>query len=325
MSARLASGVTVFAVYGVLAGVAFANGCSSSSGNRGASTESNTSTSTSSSTSTSGSTSTSTSTSTGSSSSSGAEAATEAPSCSGQPPACSFPTAPPDGGIIYNGGTSSGFCPSTYTFDGISQSWFGYSDPAAPKVTSGGVQNGCNGAGSCAYSVSGSGYAQYAGIGVTLGNNAPENVSQYDGIYAWVMGSTTDTRAGGVGTDYNTAVANVVHIKFVTGADGGDELDNDDFGFYCPIQPTCWTLCQSSFAALTQDSGYGIDDASAFDTQNVIKIQFEASAYTPPDSGTPSMTVNFTVDNVGFYAGSSPGGQDSGGGSDSGGSDASGQ
>jgi len=306
MSGRVASGVTVFAAYGVLVGVSFVNGCSSS-GNRAQSTESSTSTST-------ATTSSSSSTGGSSTSSSSSTAAADAEAGPSQAPACAAGTAcsypspqPPDGGVIYNGGVFSGFCPSTYTFDGISQSWFGYSDSAAPKVTAAGTQTGCNGAGSCAFTVTGSGYAQYAGIGLTLANNAPLNVSQYDGIYAWVMGSTTGTRAGGAGVEYNTEVNNVVHIKFVTGADGGDEWDNNDYGFYCVIQPNCWTLCQSSFAQLAQDEGYGIDDASAFDTANVIKVQFEASGYTPSDGGSPDISVNFTVDNVAFFSGAGGG------------------
>jgi hypothetical protein len=212
-----------------------------------------------------------------------------------------------DAGLLYNGGTAVGFCPSSGTFDGITQDWFAYSDPAGAKAVGSGTMNGCNGAGSCAFTVTGSGYAEYAGIGLTLGNpsNSPTSLSQYEegGIYAWIIGTDTNVRAGGMGSDYNTAENNVVHIKFSTGADGGDEFDNDDFGFYCPIQPTCWTLCASTFANLTQDQGYGIDDASAFDFANVLKLEFEASAYTNPDGGSANMSLDFTVGNVGFFTG----------------------
>jgi len=230
----------------------------------------------------------------------------QAPSCGGASTvtACSYPIQPPASGIVYSGGAANGICSSTYTFDQISQSWFGYNDSelSAANVNVTGQPMGCNGAGTCTATLSGSGYAEYAGIGFPLASGAPLNISQYDGFYAWVMGTTTDTRGGGMDGSYNTDSPNVVHLKFVTSADGGDELNGNDFGFYCAIQPNCWTLCQSTFASLTQDQGYGIE-ASAFDSANVSKVQFEASAYDPPDGGTASISVNFYVDNIAFFAG----------------------
>jgi len=107
----------------------------------------------------------------------------------------------------------------------------------------------------------------------------------------------------------------MVHVKFVTGAAGGaatDPREGDDYGGYCPVggsdAEVCYAECHIPFLALSRD-GFRSVDAGApdpaidtFDPQNLVKIQFEASAYSDA-SGTDPVPVSLDVwiDGIAWY------------------------
>jgi hypothetical protein len=218
--------------------------------------------------------------------------------------ACPLPSLPANG-LLYNGGTPAGTCPTSFTYDYVSNSWFSYSD----GTVNGGTFihtadfGGCDGADSCAFHTSGAGYTGFgAGVGFTLNDNVPFDASSFSGLDVYLRGTTTGTR----GLDFSQA-NNTVHVKLVTGgSDGGDPLEGDDYGAYCPIQQdggTCYTLCHIPFVGVTRD-GYVNAGVTVFEPQALVKIQFESTAYIPaPDSGIAATPVGFDVwiDNVAFY------------------------
>lgn len=311
MSAKVASGITVVAAYGLLFGAAVANGCSSP-GSRTTTTSSTTSTSTSSST-----TPTSTATSTSTEEDSSTPTVDAAAVYDGNNCSCTFPSnVPASNGLIYNGGLLSGtFCPSSFTYDGVTNSWFSYSDGTvdASAFTTGGMAPGCGGTTSCAFYAAGQGFTNYgAGIGFTLNNNAIFDASGFTGMYAWLQGTTTGTRGPGFTSSNNT-----VHVKFVTALpDGGDPREGDDFGAYCVINQDagagCYTLCPMPFAGLTRDGYKGVDAGApnpatdVFDPQNLVKIQFEFSSYMAEDSSVGDVGFNVSVGAAAFYIGTAP-------------------
>lgn len=215
--------------------------------------------------------------------------------------------------LIYNGGIPVGTCPTQFTFDGVTNNWFGYNDGTndAGTFTHTAMEPGCGGAGSCAYyaSSTGAGFTNYgAGVGLTLNNNANFDASQFNGLMVYMMGTTQGTRTNGFMPQND-----IVHVKLVTALpDGGDERNGDDYGGYCPLDNDagagCFTLCQLPFAGLTRDGFRGVDSGAPnpatdmFDPQNLQKIQFEFSLYSAPDGGVPTpVTFNVVIGYVTFY------------------------
>lgn len=309
MSAKLASGVTVFAAYGVLLGVVFANGCSSTSGVRDAgagSTDTNSSTGTGTATTGTGTGTATTNTSTGTSTTS-TSTSTEADAAV----TCGCPSTPPTSGLLYNGGIPVGTCPQQFTFAGVTNSWFGYNDGTSDSgmFVHTAQEPGCAGPNSCAFYASGSGYTGYgAGVGFTLNNNSIYDASSYTGLMVYMMGTTQGTRSNNFSQADNT-----VHVKFVTALqDGGDPREGDDYGAYCPLSQDagagCFTLCQLPFAGLTRDGFRGVDSGAPnpatdmFDPQNLVKIQFEFSLYQASDASVPNpVSFNVVIGYVSFY------------------------
>jgi hypothetical protein len=200
----------------------------------------------------------------------------------------------------------------SFTFESVSNSWFSYNDG-----TTGGLLThvadvtGCNTANSCALHATGSGFAGYgAGVGFTLNNNALFDASAFTGVSFYLRGTTTGTRGPGFAISNNT-----VHVKLVSGdsaADASDPLNGDDYGFYAVIEQEAGAACYTSFQV--PFSAFAVDAYDAGGTattilqalQNLVKIQFEFSAYSvTSDSGAQSdpTPVGFDVeiDNVSFY------------------------
>jgi hypothetical protein len=298
MSARLASGVSVCLAYGLFVVVVCANGCGGSA-SRTATIDSGDFDVVGSGDVSSGSE----AASRDGSGATGAESGTDSGSAAAC--TCPLPSTVSDAGLLYNGGTAAGTCPSTFMYDNAPNSWFSYSDGTVDSgsFTHIADMSGCDGPGSCAFHASGAGFTGYgAGVGFTLNDNSTFDASSFTGLDVYLKGTTTGTR----GLDYAQA-NNTVHVKFVTsGADGGDPLDGDDYGAYCPISQdagTCYSLCNIPFGGVARD-GYHDAGVTAFDPQSLVKIQFEFSAYTPaPDSGIAATPVSFDVmiDNVAFY------------------------
>jgi hypothetical protein len=231
-------------------------------------------------------------------------------------PFCACPAVLSDAatGLIYQGGTpTAGSCPLSFTFDGVStNSWFSYNDgTTGGSLTHVADVTGCNTPNSCALHATGSGFTGYgAGVGLTLNNNNLFDASAFTGLSFYLRGTTMGTRGPGFTISNNT-----VHVKLVSGdsdADASDPLNGDDYGFYSVIEQeagaTCYTSFQvpfSAFAVDAYDAG-GTPTTIQQALQNLVKIQFEFSAYSvTSDSGalTDPTPVGFDVeiDNVSFY------------------------
>jgi hypothetical protein len=184
--------------------------------------------------------------------------------------------------------------------------WFSYDDGTgdASSFVHAAAENGCV-SGTCAYHAQGGGFTGYgAGVGITLADNAKFDASKYTGLELYLKGTTTGTR----GPNFVKA-DNTVHVKFPNlASDGGDVERGNDYGAYCATQEAgggdCWVKCQIPFSGVTQDGYDAGAGKNAFALTDLVKIQFEFSAYTPPaDSGTKAEPVSFDVwiDNVSFY------------------------
>ena len=245
----------------------------------------------------------------------GASDGTSAPPSDGGPTACGIPNPLPSKGLIYDGGVVAPSCPLTLDATNYPGNyWFGYGD----GTNDGGTfihtadVGGCGGPTDCAFHASGSGFTGYgAGVGLTLNTNGIFDASAYTGLQVWFKGTSSGTRGAGYAKQDNS-----VHVKFLTGsADGSaaDPRNGDDFGAYCPTTDAdassgAWILCRLSFATLTRDGFRGVDSGApnpatdTFDPQNLVKIQFEFSAFTLADGG-PAGPVAFDVwiDDVAFF------------------------
>ncbi len=220
---------------------------------------------------------------------------------------CSLPAAPP-GLILYSGGVPAPACPGGIALSG--QSWFSYNDGTSDAGTFVHTADfgGCDGPTDCAYHTSGGGFTGYgAGVGFTLNSNNPlpgDAGASYTGFQVWLKGTTSGTRQVGYALG-----PNFVHVKFVTSTN----REGDEFGAYCPTASDggdAWVLCKLPFTGLTRDGFKGVDagapdpTSDVFDPQNLEKIQFEMSSYTPPaDSGITVNVVNFDVwiDDAAFF------------------------
>jgi hypothetical protein len=228
---------------------------------------------------------------------------------------CAIPAPLPPNGLLYNGGVPAPLCPSSLAIGYPNNYWFAYFDSATAGTTDAGAFafthapdfGGCDGPSDCAFHTSGTGIPGYgAGVGFTLNNNAVFDASQYMGIDVWLKGTTTGTRGDGYVQSNNT-----VHVKFVTAlGNGTDPRQGDDFGAYCSTQDgTEWVYCLIQFIGLTRDGFKDVDagapdpNTDTFDPQNLDKIQFEFSSYTPPaDAGTmPQVTFDLWIDDIAFF------------------------
>jgi hypothetical protein len=244
---------------------------------------------------------------------------TSATTDSGGGGACSLPSPGATNGTLYTGGIPNPFCPSTLASGWPNNSWFGYfdsttagtTDAAAFNFTHQGDTGGCDGTSDCAFHTTGANIPGYgAGVGFTLANNSNFDASIYTGFQVWLKGTTTGTRGQGFVLSPNT-----VHVKFITALpDGGDERNGDDYGAYCPTLSDAgsdaWVVCTLQFAGLTRDGFRGTDsgapdpNSDVFDPQNLQKIQFEISSFTPPvdaSDQTESVTFDVWIDDVAFF------------------------
>jgi hypothetical protein len=325
MSAKHVSQLFAYATLGAIGVSALAGGCSDNGARPTTDTVPDAMTDTgSSSGSTSSSSSSGSSSSGGSSGSGGGDASDAAPSdgpgvtMDGPAGACSLPSPLPANGLVYNGGVPAQVCPQTLdTVNYPNNSWFSYNDGTSDGGTfvHTAQKGGCDGANDCAFHASGSGYTGYgAGVGLTLNNNAifDATAKGYMGLQVWLKGTTTGTRGTGYAKRDNT-----VHVKFLTGnVDGSmaDPRNGDDYGYYCSTQDADggtggWVVCPIPFASLMRDGFRNADSGAPnpgtdmFDPQNLVKIQFEFSAYTPPAEAGIQDVVGFDVwiDNVAFF------------------------
>jgi hypothetical protein len=214
--------------------------------------------------------------------------------------ACSC-ASPPALDIVYLGGLSAGICPAGFTYNSVNNDWFHYSDgTSSAPYAAGQVPGGCDNASACAYHTSGMGFTGYgAGAGITLNANTVFNASPYTGLSVWMRGKTTGTRGPGM-----LPLDNTVHVKFVTAAAGGtDPRQGDDYGGFCPLgtDPSCYTVCRLPFSSLAREGIKSVDAGAPdpatdeFDPQNLVKIQFEFSAYMAPGSSVAAVPVSYDV------------------------------
>jgi hypothetical protein len=215
---------------------------------------------------------------------------------------CSLPAAPP-GLILYTGGVLAPACPTGLDYN--NQSWFPYDDGTSDAGTwvHTTAMGGC-GSGACAYHAAGGGFTSFgAGVGFTLNTTgstaAPIAASAggpFTGFQVWLKGTTTGTRQVGYAPGNN-----FVHIKFVTTT----VRSGDEYGAYCPTQSDTWTECVLPFAGLKRDGYEAVPPVATdmFDFPNLVKIQFEFSAYTPPADSGISDVVSFDlwIDDAAFY------------------------
>jgi hypothetical protein len=229
-------------------------------------------------------------------------------------PFCACPAISGGAGLLYQGGAPvAGSCPTTFPIDGVSNSWFSYNDgTAGGSLTHVADVTGCNTPNSCAFHATGSGYTGYgAGVGFTLNNNGLFDASSFTGLNVYLRGTTAGTRGPGFVLSDNT-----VHVKLVSGmsaADASDPLNGDDYGFYCVIEQEagagCYTQFQipfSSFAVDAYDAGVTSMPTIQAALRNLVKIQFEFSAYSvTAGSGAVSdptpVSFDVEIDNVSFY------------------------
>lgn len=309
MSAKAALGVVVWGALAITAGLGAASGCSSSGSNTDCNRTGTCASSSvvSSVSTTSGST---------SASGTGSTGITDANSSS-TGGSCSLPNPLPSGGLLYSGGIPAPNCPTTVAYP--NNYWFSYWDSTTAGTMDASAFNfihtadfgGCDGTNDCAFHTSGMNIPGYgAGVGFTLNNNAIDpDAAGYTGLQLWLKGTTTGTR----GPRYSQG-DNMVHVKFVTAlSDGGDPRLGDNYGAYCPTVSDAgagaWVPCRLPFGGLTRDGFKGLDagapdpSSDTFDPQNLVKIQFEFSSYTPPaDSGaTQQVSFDVWIDDVAFY------------------------
>jgi hypothetical protein len=133
-------------------------------------------------------------------------------------------------------------------------------------------------------------YSTYgAGLGFPLAvGDAPIDVRRFSGIQFWARDTTAGTRGpGGVPSPQTM----FLKIPTATARLG------DDFGMYCTIDPSAWTLCRSEFSALRRD-GYVADPDPAsdvFDPDNATRIEFEFRLFRDAAGNVPTM-VSFDVE-----------------------------
>lgn len=180
--------------------------------------------------------------------------------------------------------------------------WFGYGDSTAGATrTQAPKPNGRDGADDCAMHTTGSGFANYgAGVGFDLNyaneTTCPYDASSYTGIRAYLKGTTSGTRAASYAPTPNS-----VRMKIVTSDDKvcpeTDRSGGDDFGGWCTINETDWTVCEVPFDTATREGFNMTYMATALDPTKLIKVQFE---FAKEEMSGP-VEFDVWIDDIEFY------------------------
>jgi hypothetical protein len=208
--------------------------------------------------------------------------------------ACTFPEAPPADSVLFSGTREDDACRINLE-DPYATFWYAYQDTGAePGVSQSVLAPGCT-ENSCSLHVQGpiEGTAPFslygAGVGFPLvAGDAEFDASSFSGIQYWARGNIEGTRGPG-----NTASPQTLFLK-VTSA---TERAGDDFGRYCRIDATNWTLCRQEFAELERD-GYVASPDPATDTlelSQLVRIQFEFPLHRDA-SGAAPVPVRFDIE-----------------------------
>lgn len=208
--------------------------------------------------------------------------------------------------VLYNGALVLDTCPKGIAAPRTG-SWFGYSDGTSMTRTQMVELNGRGGATDCAYHAKGSGFTGYgAGVGVDLNYVMPTactyDGSGYTGLRAQLKGTTSGTRGAGYALTPNS-----VRIKLVTSDEKVCPITarsgGDDFGGWCTIDPTNWTLCDVPFASATREGFKAAYTATKLDPTKLVKIQFEFAHVSMSDTlpNPPPLDYDVWIDDLEFY------------------------
>jgi len=201
---------------------------------------------------------------------------------------------------VYSGAPVEGAC-SGATDPPYLGFWYSFNDgtsvqtpdPALPLL---GELGGHAGAADCAIRTQGVNFTDWgAGIGFDLDvaetGRCAFNAGVFRGIRMVLKGSTV----GSVGD-------NLVRVKLptvrTTDQAGGTCLPtatlgcSDDYGLFCTVSPTSWTLCDVSFSLIAQE-GWGVP--AAFVPQELLGIQLLATRWLT------SISFDVSVDDIQFY------------------------
>jgi hypothetical protein len=205
------------------------------------------------------------------------------------PPAtrCSFPSTFEPDAVLFSGAVTADTC--RLNLDAPYETfWYPFQDTAAASsVEQGAAAPGCEpnncslrvrgpAPGSEGYRVSG------AGVGFPLAlTDTPLDITRFAGIQFWARGTAVGTR----GPD-NTNAPQTLFVKVGTST----ARLGDDFGAYCAIEPSTWTLCRSDFASLRRDGYVAEPDLASdvLDLGNATRVEFEFRLYRDALGNAPA-------------------------------------
>jgi hypothetical protein len=176
------------------------------------------------------------------------------------------------GAALFSGVPIGGACPALLDAP-YQTSWFTYQD-SGDLLSVSAVAPGCT-PDSCALHVQGpaagaAGYGNYgAGVALPLSAaNTALDVSSFAGIELVARGTINGTRGPGA-----VDAPQTLFLKLVTTTD----RQGDDFGVYCQVDPSTWTVCRAGLDALAREGfATNVDPATdVFDRQNVLRVELE--------------------------------------------------
>jgi hypothetical protein len=210
---------------------------------------------------------------------------------------CALPS-PAPGAVLFSGVPTAGTCPATLDAP-YGTTWFSYQDSGA-ALTLAAVAPGCV-ADACVLRVDGPppgavGYSAFgAGVALPLSTGAPLDARRFGGFQFWVRGTLSGTRGPGAVDAPQTLFA-----KLVTSTN----RQGDDFGVYCAIDPSAWTLCRGEFNRLVRDGFAAVPDpaSDALDLQNTLRLEIEFRLYRDPVGGVPvPVSVAAELASISFF------------------------
>jgi hypothetical protein len=191
---------------------------------------------------------------------------------------CALPSLA-SGAALFSGVPNAGVCPTTLDAP-YAMTWYSYQD-SGDALTLASVAPGCV-ADACALRVDGpppgaAGYASFgAGVALPLSTGGvPFDGSAFDGFQFWVRGTLAGTRGPGA-----VDAPQTLFTKLVTSTN----RQGDDFGVYCRIDPSQWTLCRGDFGSLVRDGFAATPDPASdvLDLQNILRVEIEFRLYRDP-------------------------------------------
>ncbi len=201
--------------------------------------------------------------------------------------ACALPGAAPEAATLFSGTLAGDACRINLDapYDTF---WYSYQDrDGEPALSQGARAPGCSND-TCSLGVRGpiDGAASFsnwgAGVGFELDvGGGPLDASRFRGLQFWARGNIQGARGPGGAPGLQTLLLKIV---------GTTSRLGDEFGMYCRIDPSSWTLCRQEFSELARD-GYVSDPdprTDVFDPREIVRIEFEFPLFRDAAGAIPT-------------------------------------